>query len=91
MPTLSPHPPIVTPSPIEKIHTPDHPLKSVGSIINSPHPTSDAKCEGGNPSSAPTVATLKRPILILKEYETTLNEEEHSLDLLYDYSTLDAW
>lgn len=38
-----------------------------------------------------SVPVLKRPILSVKEYETCLGEEEQSLEMLYDYSTMDAW
>lgn len=34
---------------------------------------------------------LKKPILTSKEYETALEEEEQTLDLLYDFYALDAW
>ena len=39
----------------------------------------------------PDYVTLKRPILSSKEYESILMEEEQPSELLYDYSTLDAW
>lgn len=94
MPTLSPNPPIVTQSPAEKTHTPDQPPASTGSVVNSPQNVSvEPKTEIGTSVTAPSsnIATLKRPVLNSKEYEDALGEEEHSLDLLYDYSTLDAW
>ncbi|KAK9710567.1 hypothetical protein QE152_g25955 [Popillia japonica] len=42
-------------------------------------------------STPPSLPVLKRPILVSKDYETTLEEEDLSLDLLYDYTTLNAW
>lgn len=94
MPTLSPHPPTLAQSPLDKTHTPDQPIMSMGSIANSPHNgTVDLKNgeAGGftNCGNAPPV--LKKPTLSSKEYETALEEDEQTLDLLYDYSTLDAW
>lgn len=38
-----------------------------------------------------SVPILKRPILTSKEYETALGEEEQTLEMLYDYTTLNAW
>ncbi|KAK5641736.1 hypothetical protein RI129_010283 [Pyrocoelia pectoralis] len=94
MPTLSPNPPTIIPSPTEKTQTPDQPPPSAGSVDNSPpNINTEQKLEPGIPSNAAQVSipTLKRPVLTSKEYEVALGEEEHSLDLLYDYSTLDAW
>lgn len=34
---------------------------------------------------------LKKPILTSKEYESALEEEEQTLDILYDFYALDAW
>lgn len=34
---------------------------------------------------------LKKPTLTSKEYESALEEEEQTLDLLYDFYTIDAW
>ncbi|KAI4455970.1 rag1-activating protein 1 [Holotrichia oblita] len=96
MPTLSPNPPMVTPSSVEKTpHTPEQPPKSTGSVVNSPHPTPpEVKSENATVNSnntPPSLPVLKRPILVSKDYETTLEEEDLSLDLLYDYTTLNAW
>lgn len=96
MPTLSPNPPMMAPSSVEKTpHTPEQPPKSTGSIVNSPHPATGVKSEGGttanNNCNPPALPILKRPILVSKDYEATLEEEDLSLDLLYDYTTLNAW
>ncbi|XP_060523412.1 mediator of RNA polymerase II transcription subunit 13 isoform X2 [Cylas formicarius] len=106
MPTLSPHPPHAaeTSSPAtgpEKSHTPldgdgRQPLKSVESPTNSPK---DKDRDGKQPEKKTQdgagvnggLVTLKRPILSSKDYEVALGEEEHTLDMLYDYSTQDAW
>lgn len=91
MPILSPHPPTLLPSsPNEKTHTPDQPPKSEESTANSPNISSvDAKNE--QQTNVSSVPVLKRPILSTKEYESTLGEEEQTLEMLYDYSTLEAW
>ncbi|CAH0563743.1 unnamed protein product, partial [Brassicogethes aeneus] len=82
MPTLSPHPPLTA----EKTRTPDEPPKSVESRLNSP-----ADCKGESQASGAGAPALKRPILSSKEYEAALGEEEETLEMLYDYSTLIAW
>lgn len=89
MPTLSPHPPTNNPSPAEKTHTPDHPPKSVESPGNSPVGQNDTK--GEQPATVASVPVLKRPSLTSKEYEVALGEEEQTLEMLYDYSMLNAW
>lgn len=98
MPTLSPHPPTVPMlhSPIDKPPvTPSEPPKSQDSIVSpSQQPTVDPCRIAENQSSAqpqPPTLSLKRPVLTSKEYENALLEEEQTLDLLYDYSTLEAW
>lgn len=96
MPTLSPHPPTVMQSPLDKTHTPDQPAMSAGSVTNSPQQNSTTEVKSGEPGTPANVSNvapvvLKKPVLCSKEYETALEEEEQSLDLLYDYSTLDAW
>lgn len=93
MPTLSPHPPINNPStPIgEKTNTPEQPPKSIDSFANSPHIQPDNKNDITQPNSTPSLPVLKRPVLISKEYEVALGEEEQTLEMLYDYSTMDAW
>ncbi|XP_049817024.1 mediator of RNA polymerase II transcription subunit 13 isoform X3 [Aethina tumida] len=90
MPTLSPHAPVTCTSPADKTHTPDEPPKSIDSPrTNSPAGTADIKEEvSANVASVPT---LKRPILSSREYEVMLCEEEETLEMLYDYSTLNAW
>lgn len=90
MPTLSPHPPINNPSPIEKTHTPDQPPKSIESFVNSPH-LGAAENKTPPETNTPVIPVLKRPLLSSKEYEVALGEEEQTLEMLYDYSTLDAW
>ncbi|XP_018561806.1 mediator of RNA polymerase II transcription subunit 13 isoform X2 [Anoplophora glabripennis] len=89
MPTLSPHPPTNNPSPADKTHTPDHPPKSVESPSNSPAGQNDSK--GEPPTNTASLPMLKRPFLSSKEYEVALGEEEQTLEMLYDYSTLNAW
>lgn len=89
MPTLSPHPPTANPSPADKTHTPDQPLKSMESNQNSPGSAQDQKPDCL--TNQPSVVVLKRPLLTSKEYEAALGEEEQTLEMLYDYSTLDAW
>lgn len=95
MPTLSPNPPMITPTSVEKTpHTPEQPPKSTGSTMNSPHPTPpEIKLENNVTvnNNPPTLPVLKRPILVSKDYEATLEEEDLSLELLYDYTTLNAW
>lgn len=39
----------------------------------------------------PNMGILKRPVLVSREYESALHDNEHTLDMLYDYSTMDAW
>lgn len=89
MPMLSPHPPTLLPSPTEKTHTPDQPPKSAESTANSPTNPVDAKNE--QVTNVASVPVLKRPVLSIKEYESSLGEEEQTLEMLYDYSTLEAW
>lgn len=93
MPTLSPHPPINNPSTPsgEKTHTPDLPPKSIDSFANSPHVQGDCKNDSTQPNSTCNLPLLKRPVLSSKEYEVALGEEEQTLEMLYDYSTMDAW
>lgn len=102
MPTLSPIPAMLAPSSVEKTpHTPEQPPKSTGSVVHSPHPTPEVKSEScgtvnsnsscSNSATPPVLPVLKRPILVSKDYEATLEEEDLSLDLLYDYTTLNAW
>ena len=89
MPLLSPHPPTMLPSP-EKTHTPDQPPKSVESAANSPNSGPvDAKNE--QQTNVASVPVLKRPVLSVREYESSLGEEEQTLEMPYDYSTLEAW
>lgn len=105
MPTLSPQPAAQPSTPADKPdNTPGEPPKSAGSP-GSPQPpasssgagqgaggdqrTPDDKASHGTTSQP--VQTLKRPVLTSKEYENAVLEEEQTLDLLYDYSTLDAW
>ncbi|XP_072397237.1 mediator of RNA polymerase II transcription subunit 13 isoform X2 [Diabrotica undecimpunctata] len=91
MPTLSPHPPTANPSPLEKTHTPDQPPKSVDSAGNSPTTAGLVEPKSETQVTTPNVPMLKRPFLISKEYEVALGEEEQTLEMLYDYSTMDAW
>lgn len=67
---------------------------SMGSIVNSP-PNGTVESKNGEAGTFPNVGSvppvLKKPMLSSKEYETALEEDEQTLDLLYDYSTLDAW
>lgn len=93
MPTLSPHPPINNPSTPsgEKTHTPEQPPKSIDSFANSPHVQTDNKNDIVPANSTPSLPVLKRPLLTSKEYEVALGEEEQTLEMLYDYSTMDAW
>lgn len=95
MPTLSPHPPAQANSPADKAATPGEAPKSTGSA-SSPQPQSSGDpnrtSDGSSTTTNPTPAVnLKRPVLTSKEYENAVLEEEQTLDLLYDYSTLDAW
>uniref|UniRef100_A0AAR5PM40 Mediator of RNA polymerase II transcription subunit 13 n=1 Tax=Dendroctonus ponderosae TaxID=77166 RepID=A0AAR5PM40_DENPD len=105
MPTLSPNPPISDQSPSlarDKSHTPPDsvrlPPKSVDSPVISPV---EGKCDSENKmgeqratddgDKSNSLLNLKRPLLFTKEYEVALGEEEHTLDMLYDYSTQEAW
>ncbi|PSN30681.1 hypothetical protein C0J52_20854 [Blattella germanica] len=68
------------------------PVDSVGG--GSQGPASAHSVAAPAPASnamPPDYVTLKRPILSSKEYESILMEEEQPSELLYDYSTLDAW
>lgn len=92
MPTLSPHPTINNPStPLEKTHTPEQPPKSIDSFANSPHIQTENKTDAAVSNSTPSLPLLKRPVLNSKEYEVVLGEEEQTLEMLYDYTTMDAW
>ncbi|XP_056640705.1 mediator of RNA polymerase II transcription subunit 13-like isoform X1 [Diorhabda sublineata] len=93
MPTLSPHPPTANPSPLDKTHTPDLPLKSVDSSGNSPTTVTISETKNETQTNVINLPMLKRPLLISKEYEVSvaLGEEEQTLEMLYDYSTMDAW
>lgn len=75
----------------EKTHTPEQPPKSIDSFANSPHIQPDSKNENTLSNNTPSFPVLKRPILSSKEYEVVLGEEEQTLEMLYDYSTMDAW
>ncbi|XP_018318970.1 mediator of RNA polymerase II transcription subunit 13 isoform X4 [Agrilus planipennis] len=101
-PTVAPSPADKAQTP-----TDEAPPTNAGSVIDSPMTNThmDIKREdegvtgglmgggatigGGTTGGAATA--MKRPALSSKEYEDALGEEEHTLDLLYDYSTLDAW
>ncbi|XP_030745213.1 mediator of RNA polymerase II transcription subunit 13 isoform X2 [Sitophilus oryzae] len=106
MPTLSPNPPTSDQSPlvgVDKTHTPPDSVRMPPKSIESPNSSpsciktdQDAKtndrrsiddAEKGNGG----LTALKRPFLSSKEYEVALGEEEHTLDMLYDYSTQNAW
>lgn len=95
MPTLSPHPPTNNPStPLggEKTHTPEQPPKSIESFANSPHVQPESKHDTTQANSTmSSLPILKKPVLNSKEYEVALGEEEQTLEMLYDYSTMDAW
>ncbi|XP_076275455.1 mediator complex subunit skuld isoform X2 [Rhynchophorus ferrugineus] len=106
MPTLSPNPPTSDQSPLvgaDKTQTPPDsvrmPPKSVESPTNSPSCIkSDLDSKGNDRRSSDDseknsygLTLLKRPTLTSKEYEVALGEEEHTLDMLYDYSTQNAW
>lgn len=67
-------------------------LDSVGGPGSAPPPVSGpASAPQPLPVQEPPPSTLKRPILSSKEYETILQEEEQPSNLLYDYSSLEAW
>ncbi|XP_044759811.1 mediator of RNA polymerase II transcription subunit 13 isoform X2 [Coccinella septempunctata] len=101
LPTLSPHP--TNPSPFTKSYTPpEQPAKTPAggaSEANSPQvpPPSvpEVKTEalqgGGQSVGGGGGGLLKRPLLTSKDYEAELGEEEQSLEMLYDYSTMNAW
>ncbi|CAH1098511.1 unnamed protein product [Psylliodes chrysocephalus] len=92
MPTLSPHPPNDEPSPADKTHTPDQPPKSMESAGNSPNaPGMAGEIKSETPTSMSNLPVLRKPVLTSKEYEVALGEEEQPLEMLYDYSTMDAW
>ena len=79
MPTLSPQPPpshTNTALPL----TPSQGPKSISSACN-------------NQVHSPSVPgpVLKRPILVSREYEGALLEDEQPLSWLYDYSLQEAW
>lgn len=100
MPTLSPQPPAGPPphSPLDVKPpiTPSDPPKSQDSQVSPSHHQTNTEThqtnDGNNANNSQShCLSLKRPILNSKEYENALLEEEQTLDLLYDYSTLEAW
>ncbi|KAL1498030.1 hypothetical protein ABEB36_008892 [Hypothenemus hampei] len=103
MPILSPNPPISDQSPRDKSHTPPDnvrvPPKSIESLLISPSnikieqdvKTGDRSIGDDQEKGGDGTVSLKRPVLQSKEYEVTLGEEEHTLDMLYDYTTQNAW
>lgn len=80
MPTLSPQPP------------PSHP-NTAPPLTPSQGPKSTSSISGNNNqiSSPLPGPTLKRPILVSREYEGALLDDEQPLSWLYDYSTQEAW
>nr|CAD7425183.1 unnamed protein product [Timema monikensis] len=62
--------------------------KPVDTMVGSQGPASTHSVAAPNPVAPPEPPVLKRPNLSSKEYE---DEEELHSELLYDYSTLDAW
>ncbi|XP_011707169.1 PREDICTED: uncharacterized protein LOC105462343, partial [Wasmannia auropunctata] len=79
MPTLSPQPPPSHTNTAPPL-TPSQGPKSISSACN-------------NQVHSPSVPgpVLKRPILISREYEGTLLDDEQPLSWLYDYSLQEAW
>lgn len=79
MPTLSPQPPPSHTNTAPPL-TPSQGPKSISSACN-------------NQVHSPSVPgpTLKRPILVSREYEGALLEDEQPLSWLYDYSLQEAW
>lgn len=57
----------------------------------APPPSSGGPPPLPPPPHEPPPLTLKRPVLSSRDYETALSEEDHTSELLYDYSTLNAW
>lgn len=51
----------------------------------------DCVKSGSSATSQNSGPLLKKPVLTSKEYETALEEEEQTLDLLYDFYAIDAW
>ncbi|XP_063216486.1 mediator of RNA polymerase II transcription subunit 13 isoform X2 [Bacillus rossius redtenbacheri] len=68
------------------------PVDSVGGGSQGPASAHSAAPLPPHPPAPPEhLPSLKRPVLSSKEYESVLLEEEQSSQLLYDYSSLDAW
>ncbi|CAH2007430.1 unnamed protein product [Acanthoscelides obtectus] len=69
--------------------TPGQPMGSAHHAGGLASPREEKQKDETNSTGVLTV--LKRPLLSSKDYESALGEEEHTLEMLYDYSTLDAW
>jgi hypothetical protein len=48
-------------------------------------------CSAPTPPPQPTTQCPKRPVLSSSDYEDALSQENQPSNLLYDYSTLEAW
>lgn len=66
-------------------------VDSVGGPGSAPPPPSVPAAAPVQPPHEPPPPTLKRPVLSSKEYESIFQDEDQPSNLLYDYSTLDAW
>lgn len=96
--SAGPLPMVHTPTPPASIEPPTRPSTSqVSPTINTSTPNSQSQTCGNltsipktTPTITPTVA-FKRPILSSRDYETAILEDDQPLDLLYDYTTLEAW
>ncbi|CAB3370318.1 Hypothetical predicted protein [Cloeon dipterum] len=77
---------VFSPYPTNSSVEPSKPVDSLG----------PASASSGHTPSMPTPSStlnsfLKRPILSSKDYESVLQEDDQLSDLLYDYSTMNAW
>ncbi|XP_059483783.1 mediator of RNA polymerase II transcription subunit 13-like isoform X2 [Neocloeon triangulifer] len=77
---------VFSPYPTNSSVEPSKPADSMG----------PASASSGHVPSMPTASStlssfLKRPILASKDYESIMQDEDQPSDLLYDYSTMNAW
>jgi len=83
---FSPYPATSSVEPVTK------PVDSVGGGSQGPASAHSVAASAPLPTATSLdYLTLKRPVLSSKEYESILMEEDQPSDLLYDYTTLDAW
>ncbi|XP_044731039.1 mediator of RNA polymerase II transcription subunit 13 isoform X2 [Chrysoperla carnea] len=65
------------------------PVNSLSTCNNNPN--NNNSNTNTNNNNVTVVPSFKRPVLSSRDYETAILEDEQPLDLLYDYTTLEAW